>query len=198
MNIEKFNLSLFNSINASDNALDFTISFAIFIANDLFYIVILLMFLAWFKGSFDTKKQIVKATVFTIVAFLISQVISSFFYYPRPFVLDVGRTIIEHSPNGSFPSDHMLFFSTIAFSYIFSKQKAVGYVFLAFAFLVAWSRVYLGVHYPMDMAGALIIAVLLNFVGLSLWRSYGFHLVSMILKVYEFLFSAMIKKGYIR
>jgi hypothetical protein len=60
MNIEKFNLSLFNSINASDNALDFTISFAIFIANDLFYIVILLMFLAWFKGSFDTKNKSLK------------------------------------------------------------------------------------------------------------------------------------------
>lgn len=198
MNIEQLNLALFKTINAPDNASEFTISLAIFMANDLFYIVILFFLLAWLKGDFYTKKNIVKAVVFTFIAFLLSQIISTYFYYPRPFVMDIGRTIIEHSPNGSFPSDHMLFFSTIAFSYLFSKQKNIGYIFLGLAFLVAWSRIYVGVHYPLDMIGALSISLLLNVIGIYLWKRYSDFIVGMILKVYQTIFASLIKNGYIR
>ncbi|NHC04998.1 phosphatase PAP2 family protein [Acinetobacter sp. 187] len=198
MNIEQINLALFKVINAPDNASEFTISLAIFIANDLFYIVILFFLLAWLKGSFDTKKNVVKAFFFTFTAFLLSQIISAYFYYPRPFVMNIGHTIIEHAPNGSFPSDHMLFFSTIALSYLFSKQKNIGYIFLGLAFLVAWSRIYVGVHYPLDMVGAFSIALLLNVVGISLWKRYSNYIVGMILKVYKTIFSSLIKNGYIR
>lgn len=198
MNIEQLNLALFKIINASDNASEFTISFAIFVANDLYYIVILFFLLAWLKGTFITKKNIVKSVIFTFTAFLLSQLISTYFYYPRPFVIDIGRTIIEHVPNGSFPSDHMLFFSTIAFSYLFSKQKNIGYIFLGLAFLVAWSRIYLGVHYPLDMLGAFSIALLLNALGISIWKRYSNFIVGMIVKVYSAIFSGLIKNGYIR
>lgn len=198
MNIEQLNLALFKIINASDNASEFTISFAIFVANDLYYIVILFFLLAWLKGTFITKKNIIKSVIFTFTAFLLSQVISTYFYYPRPFVIDIGRTIIEHVPNGSFPSDHMLFFSTIAFSYLFSKQKNIGYIFLGLAFLVAWSRIYLGVHYPLDMLGAFSIALLLNALGISIWKKYSNFIVGMIVKVYSAIFSGLIKNGYIR
>lgn len=198
MNIEQLNLALFKIINASDNASEFTISFAIFVANDLYYIVILFFLLAWLKGTFITKKNIVKSVIFTFTAFLLSQLISTYFYYPRPFVIDIGRTIIEHVPNGSFPSDHMLFFSTIAFSYLFSKQKNIGYIFLGLAFLVAWSRIYLGVHYPLDMLGAFSIALLLNALGISIWKRYSNFIVGMIVKVYNAIFSGLIKNGYIR
>lgn len=198
MNIERFNLNLFHSINAPENASELTISFAVFSANILFYIVILFFVLSWFKGDLNSKKQIIKATLFTVIAFLLSQLISMYYYYPRPFVADIGRTLIEHTPNGSFPSDHMLFFSTIAFAYVFSKQKYIGYVFIILAFIVAWSRVYVGVHYPLDMLGAFTMALLLNIVGLPLWKCYSNVIVSHILKWYEYFFSKMIKKGFIR
>ncbi|WP_043971562.1 phosphatase PAP2 family protein [Acinetobacter sp. NBRC 110496] len=198
MNIEQGNLNLFHFINASENASEFTIKLAIFVANDLLYLVVLGFLIAWLKGSFAVKKQIVKATIFTLIAFIVSQLISNYFYYHRPFVAEIGRTIIEHAPSGSFPSDHMLFFSTIAFSYLFSQQKRIGYIFLILAWFVAWSRVYLGVHYPLDMIGAFTLALLLNLVGISIWQKYGNYLVSWILKVYQYAFSKFIKKGYIR
>ncbi len=40
------------------------------------------------------------------------------------------------------------------------------------AWLVAWSRVYLGVHFPLDMLGAFLLAFALNFFGLKLWNLY--------------------------
>jgi len=198
MSLETFNLNLFRLINASENATDLSINVAIFIANDLLYIMLVIFLVLWFKGNLNTKKQILKAFIFTSIAITISQIISQLFYHPRPFVMEVGRTIIFHVPNGSFPSDHMLIFSTIAFSYFFSKQRIIGLGLIGLAWLVAWSRIYLGVHFPLDMLGAFFIALAINILGLTLWKNYSNILMQFILKIYYFLFKKIIDKGYIR
>ena len=197
MSLERLNLSLFHSINAPEVASDWTIKTAIFIANDLFYIVVLFFLICWFKGGLNVKKQIIKATFFTLLAFVIGKIISGYFYSPRPFVMEVGRTLIDHAPSGSFPSSHMLFFSTIAFSLLFSK-RAVGLIFLGLAWLVAWSRIYLGVHFPLDMLGAFTITFLLNLLGMPLWKSYGQYIVNPLIHLYNLAFSKLLKNGYIR
>lgn len=198
MTLSELNLSLFSWINASPEASNTSIHFAIFIANDLLYCMILLFAWFWLRGNYDTKKQILKAFIFTSIAILISQCISHVYYHPRPFVMEVGRTLIYHAPNGSFPSDHMLIFSTIAFSYLFSAQRKLGIFLLIMAWLVAWSRVYLGVHFPLDMLGAFLLAFALNFFGLKLWNLYKDKIMQWVLTIHFYLFKPLIQKGYIK
>ena len=198
MTFTELNLSLFSWINASPEATNTSIHFAIFIANDLLYCMILLFAWFWLRGNYDTKKQILKAFIFTSIAILISQCISHVYYHPRPFVMEVGRTLIYHAPNGSFPSDHMLIFSTIAFSYLFSAQRKLGIFLLIMAWLVAWSRVYLGVHFPLDMLGAFLMAFALNFFGLKLWNLYKDTIMQWALTLHFYLFKPLIQKGYIK
>ena len=198
MTLSELNLSLFSWINASPEASNTSIHFAIFIANDLLYCMILLFAWFWLRGNYDTKKQILKAFIFTSIAILISQCISHVYYHPRPFVMDVGRTLIYHAPNGSFPSDHMLIFSSIAFSYLFSAQRKLGISLLVMAWLVAWSRVYLGVHFPLDMLGAFLLAFALNFFGLKLWNLYKEKIMQWALTIHFYLFKPLIQKGYIK
>lgn len=198
MTLSELNLSLFSWINASPEASNTSIHFAIFIANDLLYCMILLFAWFWLRGNYDTKKQILKAFIFTSIAILISQCISHVYYHPRPFVMEVGRTLIYHAPNGSFPSDHMLIFSTIAFSYLFSAQRKLGGFLLIMAWLVAWSRVYLGVHFPLDMLGAFLLAFALNFFGLKLWNLYKDKIMQGALTLHFYLFKPLIQKGYIK
>ena len=198
MTLSELNLSLFSWINASPEATNTSIHFAIFIANDLLYCMILLFAWFWLRGNYDTKKQILKAFIFTSIAILISQCISHVYYHPRPFVMEVGRTLIYHAPNGSFPSDHMLIFSTIAFSYLFSAQRKLGGFLLIMAWLVAWSRVYLGVHFPLDMLGAFLLAFALNFFGLKLWNLYKEKIMQWALTLPFYLFKPLIQKGYIK
>ena len=198
MTLSELNLSLFSWINASPEASNTSIHFAIFIANDLLYCMILLFAWFWLRGNYDTKKQILKAFIFTSIAILISQCISHVYYHPRPFVMEVGRTLIYHAPNGSFPSDHMLIFSTIAFSYLFSAQRKLGIFLLVMAWLVAWSRVYLGVHFPLDMLGAFLLAFALNFFGLKLWNLYKDKIMQWALTIHFYLFKPLIQKGYIK
>ena len=198
MTLSDLNLSLFSWINASPEASNTSIHFAIFIANDLLYCMILLFAWFWLRGNYDTKKQILKAFIFTSIAILISQCISHVYYHPRPFVMEVGRTLIYHAPNGSFPSDHMLIFSSIAFSYLFSAQRKLGIFLLIMAWLVAWSRVYLGVHFPLDMLGAFLLAFALNFFGLKLWNLYKDTIMQWALTIHFYLFKPLIQKGYIK
>ena len=198
MTLSELNLSLFSWINASPEASNTSIHFAIFIANDLLYCMILLFAWFWLRGNYDTKKQILKAFIFTSIAILISQCISHVYYHPRPFVMEVGRTLIYHAPNGSFPSDHMLIFSTIAFSYLFSAQRKLGGFLLIMAWLGAWSRVYLGVHFPLDMLGAFLLAFALNFFGLTLWNLYKDKIMQWVLTIHFYLFKPLIQKGYIK
>ena len=198
MDFTELNLHLFEWFNASNHAHEMTILFAIFIANDLFYIMLLFFGFYWLRGNFAIKKQIVKAFIFTTVALLISQIISHSFYHPRPFVMEVGRTLIYHSPNGSFPSDHMLIFSTIAFSYFFSEKRNLGIILILLAWLVAWSRVYLGVHFPLDMLGAFSLAFILNFFGLALWNRFKITIIEFVLKIHHAVFKPFIKKGYVK
>ena len=198
MTLSELNLSLFSWINASPEASNTSIHFAIFIANDLLYCMILLFAWFWLRGNYDTKKQILKAFIFTSIAILISQCISHVYYHPRPFVMEVGRTLIYHAPNGSFPSDHMLIFSSIAFSYLFSAQRKLGIFLLFMAWLVAWSRVYLGVHFPLDMLGAFLLAFALNFFGLKLWNLYKDKIMQWALTIHFYLFKPLIQKGYIK
>lgn len=198
MTLSELNLSLFSRINASPEATNTSIHFAIFIANDLLYCMILLFAWFWLRGNYDTKKQILKAFIFTSIAILISQCISHAYYHPRPFVMEVGRTLIYHAPNGSFPSDHMLIFSSITFSYLFSAQRKLGVFLLIMAWLVAWSRVYLGVHFPLDMLGAFLLAFALNFFGLKLWNLYKDKIMQWALTLHFYLFKPLIQKGYIK
>lgn len=78
------------------------------------------------------------------------------FVRPRPF--ESFHEVIQRSAAGgfSFPSNHAsnMFCMAMFFSMFFPNTRK--YVF-TFAFLVAFSRVYNGVHYPIDIfAGALL------------------------------------------
>ncbi|MBY0545312.1 MAG: phosphatase PAP2 family protein [Gammaproteobacteria bacterium] len=110
-----------------------------------------------------------RALVFVIiislfVAFGVSLLIQHFFPTNRPFVDGLVTNLIPHAVNNSFPSDHMLATSTIALGFIFGRVYKLGFFLLLLAFIVGLSRVYLGIHYPLDILGAFILGLVSAFV----------------------------------
>lgn len=198
MPIETLNLALFNLLNASVHAKPFIIDLAIFVANDLLYILLGLLIFLWCSGDLELKERAFKAVTLTAIALLVSYLISLVYFHPRPFVMGVGQTLIEHRPSASFPSNHMLIFSTIALSYYGSGRKLVGGILLLLAFAVAWSRVYLGVHFPLDMLGALVLASLVNIVGFYVWQRYHQIFMRFALTVYQCLGKPLLNRGWIK
>lgn len=98
----------------------------------------------------------------------------------RPCAEINGRTVVEwirlpigmrHGP--SFPSSHALNNGAVAlfFGMVF-RNKKVLYVLLSLATLVGISRMYLGLHYPTDILGGLIIGSLIGSVFALLYRRF--------------------------
>jgi undecaprenyl-diphosphatase len=198
MSLDQLNLYLFHILNVPDQASIWMINYASLIAHDLVYLFLLIFAIAWFRGSYEVKTGIIKAFIFTAITLLMSEVLSAVLNTPRPFVMDVGRTLIEHAPTGSFPSNHMSIFSGIAFAYYFSPQRDLGRILIWTAWLVAWSRVYVGVHFPIDMLGAFLMAVIVNLAGLPLWWKYENQIINFILGIHYWVFSPLIRMGWIK
>ncbi len=198
MSLDQLNLYLFHILNVPDQTSIWMINYASLIAHDLVYLFLLIFAIAWFRGSYEVKTGIIKAFIFTAITLLMSEVLSAILNTPRPFVIDVGRTLIEHAPTGFFPSNHMSIFSGIAFAYYFSPQRDLGRILIWTAWLVAWSRVYVSVHFPIDMLGAFLIAIIVNLAGLPLWWKYENQIINFILGIHYWLFSPLIRMGWIK
>lgn len=198
MSLDQLNLYLFHLLNVPDQASIWMINYASLIAHDLVYVFLLIFAIAWLRGSHEVKTGIIKAAIFTAITLSVSEILSAVLNTPRPFVMEVGRTLIEHAPTGSFPSNHMSIFSGIAFAYYFSAQRDLGRILLWTAWLVAWSRVYVGVHFPIDMVGAFLIALAVNLAGLPLWWKYENKIMSFIFSIHQFLFKPFIRMRWIK
>src|SRR5215472_16534174 len=96
---------------------------------------------------------------------------------PRPYQV-VADAVLRQAPahGTSFPSSHTAVTVAVVIALVPFLPRALAWVAIAYAVLVGWSRVYLGVHFPLDvLAGAGIgIAVgglVLLAVGVMLHRA---------------------------
>ena len=101
-----------------------------------------------------------------IVATIFNQFLKLLFRIPRPWVLDEQFTIVESARAGaggySFPSGHTQIavgvYGGIA---LWTKKRWLRAVMIALAVLVPISRMYLGVHTPLDTGVAAATSVLI-------------------------------------
>jgi undecaprenyl-diphosphatase len=114
-----------------------------------------------------------KALVVAMIGVGLNQLIGVFWEHPRPFMVGLGHTWISHAPDSSFPSDHMTVLASVGLSMIFDGALWLGLLTMSCAIGVAWARVFLGVHFPLDMVGSMIVAALSCITVVPLWRRLG-------------------------
>ncbi len=105
-----------------------------------------------------------------------SQLLKDIFQRARPCnVYEQIRLLVGCTSSFSMPSSHAvnITFISVALSYFFKRSAPL---FILLALLVSYSRVYVGVHYPLDVIVGAVIGLFLAFGFISMIRSFPFFM----------------------
>ena len=64
--------------------------------------------------------------------------------------------------------------------------------------LVAWARIFLGVHFPLDMLGSVIVAAACCVIVAPAWRCAGTRVTDLAQRLYRKLAARPIRSGWMR
>lgn len=117
-----------------------------------------------YAGSFNedgiVTRKAYKQALSVLVAGALGTSLKLVIHRPRPFKTNNFIHAKDEVGPNSFPSNHTAFaFATAtSLSMAFPKWYVIGPAYL-FAGLAAYSRMYLGVHFPLDVFGGMVIGI---------------------------------------
>lgn len=84
----------------------------------------------------------------------------------RPFDINTSVQLLIPKPKDySFPSGHTAASFTASFALLFAGNRRIAVPALVLAVLIAFSRMYLYVHFPTDILGGIVVGVFCGWLG---------------------------------
>jgi undecaprenyl-diphosphatase len=152
--------SFFYSLAHRSTAIDATIAF---IAQDLVWVMLVAVFFFLFKNN-DRRKMIRGLAIFFItmmVAIVAETIFKNIFHTERPFVQSLFT-----ETGYAFPSGHTTLLFSVAVGLWFEHRRAAIFAGIG-ALLVGLARISAGVHWPIDIAGGIVLGAV---VGVGVYR----------------------------
>jgi undecaprenyl-diphosphatase len=145
--------------------------FMAFMAKDGIALFAITLLAGWWIGRRDNDARKVAlavwAAIAAVVALILVQPIADAAKESRPFVVLHTHKLIAHAADYGFPSDHATGAGAIAAGLLFVSWR-LGLVTTLLALLIAFSRVYVGVHFPQDVLAGLALGVVVAVIGVFL------------------------------
>lgn len=130
--------------------------------------------------AYASKRRLLRQKSWLILVTLIltstiADTIKSVVRRPRPFAAHAFIHPLVAVHTFSFPSGHTAEVALLAISvtFLFTRTWALLLVWL-WALVIAYSRMYLGVHYPSDVLGSFVLSVLFGGTFIRLMLHLGF------------------------
>ncbi|MGA2130289.1 MAG: phosphatase PAP2 family protein [Candidatus Pacearchaeota archaeon] len=148
-------------------------TFFIAITSTLAIVIVFVLINAFFLQK-EKRKWLIPLWLSAAVAYVIAFILKIIIQRQRPFelgIVSIANGVKETfaSWDFSFPSSHaILVFAVLPF--ITKEYPKLKYVWIVFACLVAFSRVYLGVHFLSDVISGAVIGYLVGFFTLKWWE----------------------------
>lgn len=165
--LERFNIGGFRWINDLAGHNVWLDRFMVFAADKMGYFLILFVLVLFWKRSYFKKIVFISFGSAIVSRFVFVTLIRHYIFSPRPFlILEDMHQLVNDEFSSSFPSGHASFYFALAMA-VYLYNKRAGYIYLILAGLMGIARIFVGVHWPLDiLAGAVLgvaTAVLVNY-----------------------------------
>lgn len=197
--LEALNRSLFLSLNASDHPSAVLLALALGMGQWLIYAIPALLLGLWLWDARGSRGTVLVAALALLVALCGNQLIDLVAFHPRPFMIPLGHTFLDHAAETSFPSDHATVFFALGVAFCCQHRRRLGMLLVGTGGLVGASRIYLGVHFPFDIVGALLVSVASVWGLLAVLGKAPVHvgLLERLERLYRRLFALPIQRGWV-
>jgi len=109
------------------------------------------------EGDHDRMARVLWAGAGTLAAVALNQLLGSVFGRARPYnAMPNVHLLISRTTDFSFPSDHAVAAGAVAAGLVLAHRR-IGVVAVVLAVVMAFSRVYVGAHYPADVVVGLLV-----------------------------------------
>lgn len=180
--LQALNHTLFLALNAGPHPPGWLLTPAFILAQALVWLLPLLLLSMWYWGGRRQRGRVLFVLAVAVLGFLLKLLINALWPQLRPFQLGLGSVYLMPPLGPSFPSGHASAFFCVGWALWCAGERAIGAIVLLAALGVAWARIYLGVHFPLDMAGAAGLAWLSQWLLAPLWRRHGEVLLRWVLR----------------
>jgi membrane-associated phospholipid phosphatase len=110
------------------------------------------------------------APVATLLAVGLNQPLGSWVHEPRPYLsLRHVEVLVSRSSDFSFPSDHAVMAGAVTVG-VWLVDRRLGLLAASAAVLMAFTRVYVGAHYPGDVLAGLLLGGVVTLISYLLAR----------------------------
>jgi undecaprenyl-diphosphatase len=174
---ESINHNLFMFLNhISHPMLDIFMSAFTFLGSSKMFLIYfpILLILSFINRNLIPRKYLIAYLFATFLSLLAEWSLKHLFDIPRPAsaigienIRAIGQIKMD---NYSLPSGHTTFAFMSVFVLSYGRNIYWKIPLFLFAFFVAYSRIYVGAHYPVDVVAGAIIGILSGFI---VWEVYG-------------------------
>lgn len=155
--MNELNLALFHAINLPATAPAWALALARFSSLQLPAVLLALAAASLLLKS-EWRRLGTGLLMAMAMAWLGARLLQHGWPMPRPFVLGIGHQWIAHGGSSSFPSTHASVACAFGmFAWWHAPHPTARWVAPVLAGLVAWSRMAVGVHFPLDVAAGLAV-----------------------------------------
>lgn len=133
------------------------------LAND--YVVptalVALLVVGWFSGESRWRQAVLHAILALLVANLMVKLCNYAWFRPRPFTYNEVTLLFYYPSDSSFPSNSAAAMWGLAWAaWLHQRGSRIALAAVVLAALMGIGRVWVGVHYPLDIVGGALVGIL--------------------------------------